>query len=176
MMTTELDHLMEGRGERDDVDLVSRSLAGDREAFAGIVEAYQSLVCSLAYSATGSVFQSEDLAQQTFLIAWKELRQLREPAKLRPWLCSVARSVISRALRRRLRDPAQNAEPLESAQTESAPDPTPSEAVIQESIFFSSVPLIMRLAILLGIAGLFVDIVALWLIRKRKRAQGNRGN
>ncbi len=129
-MSTELDLPMECRSEHDDAELVSRSLAGDREAFAGIVETYQSLICSLAYSATGSLWQSEDLAQQTFLIAWKELRQLREPAKLRPWLCSVARSVISRALRGRLRDPAQSAEPLESVQAASAPEPTPAEAAI----------------------------------------------
>src|SRR5437868_4829494 len=53
--------------EPDDAQLVAQSLAGDREAFAGIVARYQSLVCSLAYSATGNFSRSEDLAQETFL-------------------------------------------------------------------------------------------------------------
>ncbi len=42
-----------------DATLVAASLAGDREAFGLIVARYQSLVCSLAFSATGSITQSE---------------------------------------------------------------------------------------------------------------------
>jgi hypothetical protein len=80
--------------EHNDTELVLQSLTGNREAFCRIVEQYQSLICSLAYSATGSVSQSEDVAQETFVVAWKQLRQLREPEKLRSWLCSIARSVI----------------------------------------------------------------------------------
>jgi DNA-directed RNA polymerase specialized sigma24 family protein len=48
------------------------------------VERYQTLISSLAYCATGNVSQSEDLAQQTFVSAWKQLAELREPARLRP--------------------------------------------------------------------------------------------
>jgi len=48
-------------------------------------------VCSLAYCATGSLTESEDLAQETFLAAWRQLAELREPSKLRPWLCGIAR-------------------------------------------------------------------------------------
>ena len=70
-----------------DAELVGETLSGNRDAFGQIVSRYQSLVCSLAYSATGSLGQSEDLAQETFLTAWKQLRDLREPAKLRAWLC-----------------------------------------------------------------------------------------
>jgi len=129
------------RTDCEDAALVSRSLAGDREAFGQIVEAYQTLICSLAYSATGSLCQSEELAQQTFIIAWKELRQLREPAKLRPWLCSVARSVISRAARGRLRDPVQAAAPIESTHGTPAREPSPLETAIsreEEAILWRS--------------------------------------
>jgi hypothetical protein len=48
-----------------DAELVAACLAGQREAFERIVARYQSLVCSLAYSATGSLGESEDLAQET---------------------------------------------------------------------------------------------------------------
>ena len=51
----------------DDADLVARSLGGNREAFGQIVARYQGLVCSLAYSATGSLTRSEDVAQETFI-------------------------------------------------------------------------------------------------------------
>jgi DNA-directed RNA polymerase specialized sigma24 family protein len=52
-----------------DSELVNDSLSGNRDAFGQIVSRYQSLVCSLAYSATGSLSQSEDLAQDTFITA-----------------------------------------------------------------------------------------------------------
>src|SRR5271170_1780213 len=83
MMTTELMNV----AERNDADLVAESLAGSRDAFRVIVERYQTLICSLAYNATGNVSQSEDVAQETFLAAWVDLRSLREPPKLRAWLC-----------------------------------------------------------------------------------------
>lgn len=54
-----------------------------REAFAQIVARYQPLVCALAYSATGSLSESEDLARETFLTAWKKLPRLRESHKLK---------------------------------------------------------------------------------------------
>lgn len=70
----------------NDAELVNASLTGNRDAFGQIVARYQSLVCSLAYTATGSLSQSEDLAQETFVTAWRQLRDLREPEKLRSWL------------------------------------------------------------------------------------------
>ena len=95
-----------------DADLVGETLSGDRDAFGRIITRYQSLICSLAYSATGSLGQSEDLAQETFITAWKHLSHLRERDKLRAWLCGIARNRINGFLRREGREPVQNAEPL----------------------------------------------------------------
>jgi len=127
--------------EHNDTELVSQSLTGSREAFGRIVKQYQSLICSLAYSATGSLTQSEDLAQETFVIAWKQLGQLREPAKLRSWLCSIARSVISGATRRQAREPAHGAETLDAVHETTTLDPIPSEQAInreEEAILWRS--------------------------------------
>src|SRR5882762_32260 len=98
----------------NDAELVSGTLTGNRDAFGQIVSKYQSLICSLAYSATGSLGQSEDLAQETFITAWKRLRHLREPAKLRSWLCGIARNRINNSLRREGREPLSRAEPIEA--------------------------------------------------------------
>jgi RNA polymerase sigma factor (sigma-70 family) len=116
-------------------------LSGSREAFARIVEQYQSLICSIAYSATGSVCQSEDLAQETFVIAWKELPRLREPQKLRSWLCSIARSVISNVSRKQRHEPAHAAEPIDTAGETATTEPIPSERAInreEEAILWRS--------------------------------------
>ena len=66
-----------------DEQLWQKSQTGDREAFGHIVERYQSLICSLAYSACGDVARSEDLAQEAFIAAWQKLGELREPMRLR---------------------------------------------------------------------------------------------
>ena len=54
----------------NDTDLVQLCLTGDKNAFEQIVSKYQSLVCAITYNGTGE-FSSSDLAQETFLQAWK---------------------------------------------------------------------------------------------------------
>ena len=99
-----------------DAELVTASLTGDREAFGRIVERYQRLLCSVAYSATGSLSESEDLAQDAFIDAWRQLGTLREPEKLRPWLCGILRYKVSRLRRSDGREPVRQAEALEQAE------------------------------------------------------------
>jgi RNA polymerase sigma factor (sigma-70 family) len=115
-----------------DVALVNASLAGNLEAFGQIVSRYQSLVCSVAYSATGSLTQSEDLAQETFIAAWKHLADLREPEKLRAWLCGIARNLINSALRTQDREPSHYAESLDQVSESCSPEPLPVERAISQ--------------------------------------------
>jgi RNA polymerase sigma factor (sigma-70 family) len=124
-----------------DADLVVQSINGNREAFGQIVSRYQSLVCSLAYSATGSLGQSEDLAQETFITAWTHLRHLREHNKLRSWLCGIARNRINNALRREGRQPLTGSEPLEAARELPATEPQPHDQAMareEEALLWSS--------------------------------------
>jgi RNA polymerase sigma factor (sigma-70 family) len=125
-MTTEIAHST----DTPDAELVAQSLAGSRDAFRKIVERHQTLVCSLAYCATGSLSQSEDLAQETFLAAWQQLPGMREPSKLRSWLCAIARFVIGKEIRRRGRQPLHDAEPLETIGELRAPEALPSERAV----------------------------------------------
>src|SRR5205807_6405307 len=113
-----------------DSELVTQSLAGNRDAFGRIVTRYQTLLCSLAYSATGSVSQSEDLAQETFVTAWKQLADLREPEKLRSWLCRISRNLTYNALLRQGREPIHKAESLEEIEESPASTPLPSDCTI----------------------------------------------
>ena len=127
---------------QNDAELVGESLSGDRDAFGQIVARYQSLICSLAYSATGCLGQSEDLAQETFITAWKHLRHLRERHKLRAWLCGIARNRINNSLRRDGREPLRGAEPLESASESPSLELSPPEQVIsqeEEAILWRSI-------------------------------------
>jgi RNA polymerase sigma factor (sigma-70 family) len=118
--------------EFSDSELVADSLGGNRDAFRRIVERYQTLISSLAYSATGSVSRSEDLAQETFVRAWTQLARLREPAKLRPWLCSITRFLISKEYRLQGREPVHAAEPLDAVEQWVSPEPLPPDHAISE--------------------------------------------
>ena len=99
-----------------DAELVAACVAGDREVFGRIVERYQRLLCSLAYSATGSLSESEDLAQEAFVEGWRQLRTLREPEKLRPWLFGILRHKVGRLRRSEGHEPVRQAEALELAE------------------------------------------------------------
>jgi RNA polymerase sigma factor (sigma-70 family) len=127
--------------DSDDTELVGACLGGDRDAFAQIVARYQSLIASIAYSATGNIAQSEDLAQETFLVAWRHLRSLEEPGKLRAWLCGIARRATANVLRRQQRELSQHAHPLDQAMDTPAPGPVPAEHAIrreEETILWRS--------------------------------------
>jgi RNA polymerase sigma factor (sigma-70 family) len=124
-----------------DAELVSRALGGDRDAFNQIVRRHQILICSLAYSRIGHLGLSEDVAQETFITAWKHLRLLREPAKLRAWLCGIVRNRIQKCLQREGRQPVHNAEPLEAADDSPAREELPSDQTIgreEEAILWRS--------------------------------------
>lgn len=122
--------MLETTLELSDAVLVRETLAGNRRAFEGIVARYKTLVCSVAYSATGSITESEDLAQETFITAWKQLPQLREQAKLGAWLCGIARFTISKALRKQGREPSHGAEPLETMAETTATGAVPADRAI----------------------------------------------
>lgn len=118
--------------ELDDARLVADSLQGNREAFRGIVQRYQNLISSLAFSATANISQSEDIAQETFVTAWKQLGHLREPGKLRPWLCRIARFIISKQFRQLRHEPAFEAESVEALDRCPSDEPLPPDRVISQ--------------------------------------------
>jgi RNA polymerase sigma factor (sigma-70 family) len=108
---------------------VAAARSGNREAFATLVGHYQGLVSATTLNIVGDFQQSEDIAQETFLIAWKQLAELSDPSKFPAWLCGIARNCSKNWLRRQERNPlAQSTEisDIAAAETES-----PSEADAQ---------------------------------------------
>jgi len=125
----------------DDTSLVALSRNGDHEAFGRIVERYQSLICALTYSACGNRQSSEDLAQVTFITAWCQLPKLKEPARLKSWLCGIARNVTNNSFRQDQRAPTVRAESLDSTAEISSTTPSPRDHAIskeEEAILWRS--------------------------------------
>jgi RNA polymerase sigma factor (sigma-70 family) len=95
-----------------DSQLVELCLRGNRNAFGQIVARYQSIICAIAYSACGDIGRSEDIAQDTFVAAWRNLGELKEPDKLKSWICGIARNLTNNSVRQQQRTPTTTAGPL----------------------------------------------------------------
>lgn len=63
---------------------------------AELVDQHYRAVFGYAYRLSGSVIESEDLTQQTFMLAQANLAQLREPLATRGWLYTIARNEFLR--------------------------------------------------------------------------------
>lgn len=74
-------------------DIVSAFQAGSREAFAELVRHYQNLVTSIAYAHIGDLQRSEDIAQQTFIVAWQKQNENVEPDRFGAWLRGIANNL-----------------------------------------------------------------------------------
>ena len=81
--------------------LVMRTLNGDKGAFAVIVEKYKNTVFAITLKILHHYEDAEDAAQEVFLSAYQNLDKLKEPEKLRAWLCRIAKYRCYRELRRR---------------------------------------------------------------------------
>jgi RNA polymerase sigma-70 factor (ECF subfamily) len=83
-----------------DEALVARSRTGDRAAFEELVRRTGRLIFSRAYLETGDAGRAEDLAQETFLTAWRSIAQVTDASGFRAWLLSILHSCVIDAARR----------------------------------------------------------------------------
>jgi RNA polymerase sigma-70 factor (ECF subfamily) len=79
---------------RIDQTLVARALLGDdRQAFEQLVRRHQGMVrAQLRRLLHGDEAAADDLAQETFLLAWRKLDQFRSDARFSTWLYRIAYS------------------------------------------------------------------------------------
>ncbi len=74
----------------EDRDAVERSVQGNREAFDLLVEKYYKKIYNLAYRFVGDREEANDLAQEIFTAAYKNLKKFRGDAKFSTWLFQIA--------------------------------------------------------------------------------------
>ena len=78
------------RMAQDEPNWIQNSRAGDTEAYAALVKEHQKMVHAMAFRMTGSLADAEDLAQETFLRAFRQLGSFRAESKFSTWLCQIA--------------------------------------------------------------------------------------
>ena len=79
-----------------DAQLIARVLVqDDRHAFGELVRRHQSTVrACLRKLTSGNAALADDLAQETFLLAYKNLKSFRQEAKFSTWLYRIAYNVF----------------------------------------------------------------------------------
>ncbi len=80
--------------------VVGLARTGDRNAFAELVQRRQSWIRNLMRRCCGDPTLADDLAQQVFLQAWRDLRHLRHPNRFGAWLKRLAINVWFQHLRK----------------------------------------------------------------------------
>jgi RNA polymerase sigma factor (sigma-70 family) len=83
--------------------LVAAAASGDADAFGRIISVTSGLVSSVALAILRDVDQSQEVAQDVFLSAWRDLKKLRNPASFLPWLRQMTRNRAHHVLRSRVR-------------------------------------------------------------------------
>jgi len=63
---------------------------GDRDAFQVLVERYEGMVFDLAHQYADQPEAAEDLAQDVFLKAYRQIEDLRDPDQFASWLYGIA--------------------------------------------------------------------------------------
>ncbi len=77
-----------------DRDLVKAAAGGDRDAFDELVRRYQGQIVNLARAMTGGDADEDDMAQETFVRAWRSLPGFRGESAFRTWLYGIAMNVV----------------------------------------------------------------------------------
>jgi RNA polymerase sigma-70 factor (ECF subfamily) len=85
-------------------DLIGRARAGDDAAFGVIFEYHSRFVYKFIYAMLGETGAAEELTQETFLAAYKNIHALRGEAQLRTWLCAIAKNLVYKFLRSRRKE------------------------------------------------------------------------
>ena len=80
---------MTGRGDDPDAELVAGAIAGDRDAFAALLERHYDRIHGLAWQLTGTRADADDIAQDVCCTLVERIGSFRGEAKFTTWLCGI---------------------------------------------------------------------------------------
>lgn len=94
----------------NDEQMVERALSGDPEAFGEIVRRWERRIFALAFGMLGREEDARDATQETFLAAFRNLRNFRGEARVSSWLHRIA---VNQCITRQRRAQVRGETPLE---------------------------------------------------------------
>jgi len=107
-----------------DRDLIEGAQRGDRDAFVRLIQGRIDRLLAIAYRILRDVDRAEDALQEALVLAWRDMRGLRDPDRIDAWLHRlVVRVCIGEAKRqRRYTANLLASTPLDSTRRATAPD------------------------------------------------------
>ena len=87
--------------QKDDAQLIRSTLSGNDEAFSTLVKKYQKSVHALVWRKIGDFHYAEEIAQDTFLKAYKKLSTLKDPNQFAGWLYVIANRLCINWMRKK---------------------------------------------------------------------------
>jgi RNA polymerase sigma factor (sigma-70 family) len=135
-----------------DADLVAQAGRGSSEAFARLVGRHQQALRAFLRRACRDWAMADDLAQETFLVAWTRIGRLDPGANVRAWLCGIGYNKCLTALRSDRRARRREADYEKAASIAAAPAPEDRMALERA---MEDLPLEQRACVALCLAGEF---------------------
>src|SRR5215203_3370935 len=124
--------------EERDLSVVARARYGDRDAFRALVDQHSRYVYSLAHRMTGNAQDAEDVVQESWLKAHKQLSRFEARADFRTWLHRITVNCSIDLIRaRRHREDAHDPMDLEQgplSERGAASQPTPERVAASTQI------------------------------------------
>ena len=87
--------------QKNDAQLIRNTLSGNDEAFSTLVKKYQKSVHALVWRKIGDFHYAEEIAQDTFLKAYKKLSTLKDPNQFAGWLYVIANRLCINWIRKK---------------------------------------------------------------------------
>jgi RNA polymerase sigma-70 factor (ECF subfamily) len=78
-----------------DAELVEKARNGDRQAFDRLVQIYSERIFAMIYARVRNAQDAQDITQEVFIRAYKNMAKLHEAEKFVPWLFSIARNRVT---------------------------------------------------------------------------------
>jgi len=114
-------------GSDDDAETVAQARAGDADAFRRLVERHSRDVFRLAFRMTRNEHDAEDVVQEAFLRAYRNLERFEQRAHFGSWLYRIAANCAYDSLRARQRR-QERTEPMPMDDLSDGPAPEPPSA------------------------------------------------
>ena len=123
-----------------DAIAVERTLAGERDAFRGLVERHSQQLFRLAYRMTGNEQDAEEVVQEAFLRAYRNLGQFGSRANFGTWAYRIAANYAIDRMRQKRSEDARRSTPSSLAEEQDPLDlalderPTPDRLTMNTEL------------------------------------------